>query len=552
MKIKFLFACCLVAATLLIFSNTAKSDNKVDVWRLVQKKQLSLQPEITHYKYEIALPPYAEHDKIGLHRLVNESVKTKGAFFVFPGTHDSGFKLISDEFIENIISSMNKHNNEAEKKEKCSEVHKELSTIPNRLITRYLAANGYDVYTIDYRTFYVPLDTPGDETEFMKDWGWDFFVKDAKVAIDKAKELSGFKKVFLAGESFGGMLAMNYTSRYWQEDIKGLIELDGGSGGKYRLRIPLELWKLVEAEFVKYIPDLPNWSVVDGSVTPKLLQSLINNYLKDIIFKSLQMYSLDQDTSGEGTSEAMEAAQTFLNIIGIPINLGGKPNFAETQYMAFTDLFADPINPVTGEYLKPYNSDLNKPCSTCMDWAAEYVYAMPVKGIFTNYKEGYNTPLGLSLNAVYNSRHWPLDVFLEAIDMFEFEVTTSDEPIELLKTIGIELDLTNLPQAVSTALNILNKNTNSYGGLKKLSDYSKDVNTVFNYAENYKNIDVPVIVFEGRLGLLAFGPFNDKGIKSKDVTNGGSYPELGHIDIYTGTRNYELVNKPALEWMDAH
>jgi hypothetical protein len=31
MKIKFLFACCLVVATLLIFSNTAKSDNKVDV-----------------------------------------------------------------------------------------------------------------------------------------------------------------------------------------------------------------------------------------------------------------------------------------------------------------------------------------------------------------------------------------------------------------------------------------------------------------------------------------------------------------------------------------
>jgi len=66
------------------------------------------------------------------------------------------------------------------------------------------------------------------------------------------------------------MLAMNYTSRYWQDDIKGLIELDGGSGGKYRLRIPIELWKLVEAEFVKYIPDLPKWSVVDGSVTPKI------------------------------------------------------------------------------------------------------------------------------------------------------------------------------------------------------------------------------------------------------------------------------------------
>jgi len=42
----------MAVATLFIFSNTARSYNKVDAWRLVQKKQLSLQPEITHYKYE--------------------------------------------------------------------------------------------------------------------------------------------------------------------------------------------------------------------------------------------------------------------------------------------------------------------------------------------------------------------------------------------------------------------------------------------------------------------------------------------------------------------
>jgi len=38
----------------------------------------------------------------------------------------------------------------------------------------------------------VPLDTPAEETEFMKDWGWDFFVNDAKVAINKDKRIIRF------------------------------------------------------------------------------------------------------------------------------------------------------------------------------------------------------------------------------------------------------------------------------------------------------------------------------------------------------------------------
>jgi len=73
----------MAVATLFIFSNTARSYNKVDAWRLVQKKQLSLQPEITHYKYEIALSPYADHDKIGLHRFKSMSLLKRRVLFLF-------------------------------------------------------------------------------------------------------------------------------------------------------------------------------------------------------------------------------------------------------------------------------------------------------------------------------------------------------------------------------------------------------------------------------------------------------------------------------------
>jgi len=537
---------------LFLFVGIADSENKIGDWTLVQKNSLSLQPDITHYKWEVSLPPYAKHDKIGLHRLINESVKSKGAVFLFPGTQDSGFKVISDEFIENIISSIDKHSNDPEKKEIANDVYKELKTIPDRLITRFLATNGYDVYTMDYRTFYISPETPHEETAFMKEWGWDFFVSDAKMAIDEAKKISGYKKLFLGGQSFGGMLTMNYASRYWQDDLKGLILLDGGNGGKYRLRIPLELWKLVETEFIKYIPELPRISLVDENITPRLLQSLINNYLKKIIFNNLNMYSVDQQPSDEGSSKIMETAQIFLNTMGIPLYLGGKPNFAETQYMAFTDLLADPIDLVTGEYLKPFNSDTGKPCTTYMEWGGEHVYAGPIKGIFTNYKNGYNTPLGLALNTVYNSRHWPINVFLEVINMFEFEITTSNEPIELLKTLGVNVELSQLPEAVKTALKILSTDQSSDNQVKTLLyNYNKSVNSEFDYADNYKNIDIPMLVFESRLGLLAFGPYNP-GIKNKDVTNGGTYTELGHIDILTGTTNLEMINKPTLDWINAH
>ena len=79
----------------------------------------------------------------------------------------------------------------------------------------------------------------------------------------------------------------------------------------------------------------------------------------------------------------------------------------------------------------------------------------------------------------------------------------------------------------------------------------KHISQNFDYLGNLKKIDVPLISFQSRLGLLFWGPFN-AGIKSKDVTNGGEYPEFGHMDIYTGTTNPEKVNLPTLNWLNKH
>ena len=78
-----------------------------------------------------------------------------------------------------------------------------MNSIPDRLIIRFLASNGYDVYGINYRTHYIPTDYEPEDLIFMTNWGWDLFVEDTKSAIEKTKELSGFSKVFIAGTSFG-------------------------------------------------------------------------------------------------------------------------------------------------------------------------------------------------------------------------------------------------------------------------------------------------------------------------------------------------------------
>lgn len=82
-----------------------------------------------------------------------------------------------------------------------------------------------------------------------------------------------------------------------------------------------------------------------------------------------------------------------------------------------------------------------------------------------------------------------------------------------------------------------------------LTDSYKRLNDVEEYYKDYKDINVPLIAFISRLGLLLWGPFNPE-IKSSDVTLGGTYLNLGHLDIYIGTNALENVNMPTIKWLD--
>jgi len=181
-----------------------------DGWTQVAVRSLKAYPDLeeTVWQKVPIMPPNGPYDKIGLHRLVKKGIKPLGVLFILPGTWSNGEQLTSNPPED----PWTKYENYSQ--------------------AIYWANRGFDVYAIDYRTHFVPIDLTQDQLSFMAEWGWDQWISDIKEAVNKAKEVSGAKRIYLAGESFGGGAAMNYASKYWQQDLKGIILLDGGTGGK--------------------------------------------------------------------------------------------------------------------------------------------------------------------------------------------------------------------------------------------------------------------------------------------------------------------------------
>lgn len=185
---------------------------------------------VNHYKWELERPPYGPFDKIALHRFVYEpqnqlalpdrpAKDKRKVLFIIPGTWDSGSPKGTDpRFSEN----------------------------------HFFAASGYDTYSIDFRTSYVAnlaYDQFGsqgyaDALHDTSDWTYAVFREDIKACVDKAKQLSRARNLFMAGRSRGGTQLFIYASKYWRQDLKGLISLDGG--GKI---MPPSGTQLTEAQY---------------------------------------------------------------------------------------------------------------------------------------------------------------------------------------------------------------------------------------------------------------------------------------------------------------
>ncbi len=171
--------------------------------------------DLKHYVWETARPPYGPFDKIALHRYIHQrnnwdanpyrpSQDPRKVLFIIPGTWDRGAPKGSN---------------------------------PNISETWFFAAHGYDVYSIEFRTGYIIPNLAyaqfaqfglGDALSGTADWTYGVFREDIKACVELAKKLSGSHKLFLAGRSRGGTQMYIYAAKYWRQDLKGLISLDGG------------------------------------------------------------------------------------------------------------------------------------------------------------------------------------------------------------------------------------------------------------------------------------------------------------------------------------
>jgi pimeloyl-ACP methyl ester carboxylesterase len=90
----------------------------------------------------------------------------------------------------------------------------------------YLAAHGVDVWAMDYRTHFVPPDTPAEKLAVMAGWTNRVFEGDIEAAAVFVSAKTHNEKLFIAGFSRGASFAYLFAAMHPQS-VAGLVILDG-------------------------------------------------------------------------------------------------------------------------------------------------------------------------------------------------------------------------------------------------------------------------------------------------------------------------------------
>ena len=194
----------IIPTTVSTFGVTSAASSNTD-WTLVtDARAMKAYSDLREYVWQknASMAPNGQYDKIGLHRIVKTGASRQRRRihgpWIIRKRRKNGFKPANDSFAKTEDTSQ------------CI----------------YWANRGFDVYTIDYRQHFIPLNFNKTQLSFTADWGMDQVISDIKEAVDKAKEVSGASKVFLSGMSWGGILSQIYAAKYWQQDLRGLVLLD--------------------------------------------------------------------------------------------------------------------------------------------------------------------------------------------------------------------------------------------------------------------------------------------------------------------------------------
>jgi pimeloyl-ACP methyl ester carboxylesterase len=90
----------------------------------------------------------------------------------------------------------------------------------------YLAEHGVDVWSMDYRTHFIPPQTPQSDLSELAGWTNDLFESDIDAAAKFVSEKSGRSRIFVAGFSRGVEFAYLFAAMH-PERVAGIIALDG-------------------------------------------------------------------------------------------------------------------------------------------------------------------------------------------------------------------------------------------------------------------------------------------------------------------------------------
>jgi pimeloyl-ACP methyl ester carboxylesterase len=97
---------------------------------------------------------------------------------------------------------------------------------PRNSFQVYLAEQGVDVWSMDYRTHFIPPQTPQSDLSELAGWTNDLFESDIDAAAKFVSEKSGGSRLFVAGFSRGVEFAYFFAAEH-PDRVAGIIALDG-------------------------------------------------------------------------------------------------------------------------------------------------------------------------------------------------------------------------------------------------------------------------------------------------------------------------------------
>jgi pimeloyl-ACP methyl ester carboxylesterase len=175
-----------------IVAADARPAASADFTQSASPRLIATTPAVTESSWVNVRGPSA-FDRIGLHRLAGSSSPAGPLVLFLSGTNMNGELPLTD---------------------------------PRHWLPLYLAVNGADVWSLDYRTHFVPPQTAQEQLSELREWTDALFVLDVDVAVDFILAKTGQHRLFIAGFSRGAAFAYLYAAAH-AEKARGLVILDG-------------------------------------------------------------------------------------------------------------------------------------------------------------------------------------------------------------------------------------------------------------------------------------------------------------------------------------